>query len=194
MKEELDRIDDDVRSFELQALSSLRSICTIRRRYHHPFPDYELLIQQGKVKRVSDFLGSDPRMYIIHNMGNGCPYCAAYADGFNGILSHLRSVGKVLLVSPDLPDTLMQFAIARRWEFDIASVNGTRFSSDVGFEDSPGEYKPGVLLVERRDDRLFLAARYGFEPGDHFSPLWPMLALAGISESDWQPMLSYKPK
>jgi len=179
---------------EALMLESLQSMAAARRAFPpQPIEDYALQVPGAPAPRLlSEILGANERLFVIHNMGDGCAHCAVYADGLNGVLPHLESVGSVLLVAPMAPDHLAAYAASRGWRFQLASTRGVTLSADLGLEVA-GETWPGTFIVERSKSGLVVSARYVFNPGDHFSPVWPMLALAGIGldDDDWRPRLSY---
>src|SRR6266481_1402041 len=45
--------------------------------------DYTFATPDGPV-RLSQLFGDKASLFVIHNMGAGCPYCTLWADGFNG--------------------------------------------------------------------------------------------------------------
>jgi|SRR5579862_5670988 predicted dithiol-disulfide oxidoreductase (DUF899 family) len=187
--------DQAAQAGEVLMIKSLQDMCRIRRSFSPiEIDDYELQTPgSSSPMLLSEFLDYRARLLVIHNMGDACAHCAVYADGLNGVLPHLESIAEVLLVAPMSPEALGEFAASRSWRFALASTLGTSLASDLGFEGAPGEPLPGVFVVERSGVRLVVSARYVFNPGDHFSPVWPMLNLAGINldGEDWQPKLSY---
>ena len=54
--------------------------------------------------------GSMKDLFVIHNMGSGCPYCTLWADGYNGIYEHLTSRAAFVIASPDSPAAQQRFA------------------------------------------------------------------------------------
>jgi predicted dithiol-disulfide oxidoreductase (DUF899 family) len=46
--------------------------------------DYEPLGWGNKKVRLSSLFGKKDELILIDNMGQGCPYCTMWADGFNG--------------------------------------------------------------------------------------------------------------
>ncbi len=75
-------------------------------------PDYEFAGQYGTV-RLSELFGDKSDLFVIHNMGRGCPYCTMWADGFNGVLPHLEDRAAFVVSTPDAPDVQRGFAEAR---------------------------------------------------------------------------------
>lgn len=127
------------------------------------------------------FAGRD-KLLVIHNMGQGCRYCTLWADGLNGILAHLESAFSVVLVSKDPPELQRTFANSRHWKFRLASHQSSPYLA----EQTNGN-APGAALYELHDDKIIRKNSCDFGPGDLYSPMWPLLALAGLDESSWTP-------
>ena len=71
--------------------------------------DYTLASLDGGV-RLSALFGDKDHLFVIHNMGAGCPYCTLWADGFNGIMPHLENRAAFVVCSPDSPEQQRKFA------------------------------------------------------------------------------------
>ena len=63
-------------------------------------------------------------------MGQGCRYCTLWADGFNGLLSHLESAMAVVLLSKDPPELQRRFANSRGWRFALVSGANSNYLSE----------------------------------------------------------------
>src|SRR5712671_3467501 len=61
--------------------------------------DYELSTPNGIV-RLSELLGDQRDLIVIHNMGVSCAYCTLWADGYNGIYDHLAARAAFVVSSP----------------------------------------------------------------------------------------------
>ena len=70
--------------------------------------DYEFSTTEGKV-RLSELFGDKEYLFVIHNMGAGCPNCTLWADGFNGILPHIENRAAFVVASPDEPAAQQKF-------------------------------------------------------------------------------------
>ena len=93
--------------------------------------DYEFWTTEGEV-RLSELFGDKEYLFVIHNMGAGCPNCTLWADGFNGILPHIENRAAFVVVSPDEPAAQQRFRTARGWRFRLVSYLGTGFAHDMG--------------------------------------------------------------
>lgn len=100
-----------------------------------------------------DLFGDNDRLLAIHNMGQGCRFCALWADGFDGFLPHLESVMSVVLVSKDSPEAQRTFANARNWRFGLVSHGGGQYFREqtvMGGERN----MPGAVVYEREGRRM----------------------------------------
>ena len=137
-----------------------------------------------------DMFGNNDRLLVVHNMGQGCRYCTLWADGFNGFLPHLESVMSVFIVSRDSPDVQRKFANTRNWRFRLASHGGGQYIQEQTVMN--GEHNvPGAVMYEREGNRVLRKNAVVFGPGDMFCPVWNLLAMAGISDSEWTPQYNY---
>jgi len=152
--------------------------------------DYTLSGPQGPIK-LSQLFGQKNDLIVVHNMGKGCRYCTLWADGFNGVISHLENRAAFALCSPDSPETQHQFAQSRGWKFQMVSGHGSSFIEDMGFRGEKG-WKPGVSTFSRSaDGTIFRVARARFGPFDPFSGIWHLFALLGDGVKDWEPRYQY---
>jgi predicted dithiol-disulfide oxidoreductase (DUF899 family) len=85
--------------------------------------DYEFAVP-GETIRLSALFGDKDALFVVHNMGTGCPYCTLWADGFNGVYDHLRRRAAFVVSSPDDPATQRKFAAGRDWKFPMVSHQG----------------------------------------------------------------------
>jgi predicted dithiol-disulfide oxidoreductase (DUF899 family) len=151
--------------------------------------DYEFAVLGGTI-RLSDLFGDKDTLFVVHNMGTGCPYCTLWADGFNGVYDHLRQRAAFVVSSPDDPATQRKFAAGRRWKFPMVSHQGPTFAADMGYRRDDG-FRPGVSVFAREGARLFRVADTSFAPGDDFCSLWHFLDLVPEGNAGWRPKLAY---
>src|SRR5262245_2680925 len=90
--------------------------------------DYAFKRAEGGPVRRSELFGAKADLFVIHNMGQSCPYCTLWADGFNGAYPHLGNRAAFALSSPDAPEKQRQFADSRGWKFPLVSHEGTTFA------------------------------------------------------------------
>ena len=154
-----------------------------------PVPVYRFATLSGEVTLLELFGGRE-RLLAIHNMGQGCRYCTLWADGFNGLLSHLESVMSVVLLSRDPPRFQRDFANSRHWRFRLASHGGGDYIREQTVMEG-ADNMPGAVVYERSGDRAFRRSRAVFGPGDPYCSQWHLLALAGIDEGEWTPQYRY---
>lgn len=96
----------------------------------------------------------------------------------------------VVLVSKDLPDVQRRFANSRGWRFNLASHGGGDYIREQTVMQG-ADNMPGVVLYERQNDRIMRKNSAVFGPGDLYCPMWNLLGLAGLTESDWTPQYRY---
>jgi predicted dithiol-disulfide oxidoreductase (DUF899 family) len=103
--------------------------------------------------RLSELFGDKADLFVIHNMGQSCPYCTLWADGFNGAYAHLSNRAAFVVSSPDTPEKQRKFAESRHWTFPMVSHEGTTFAEDMGYHQD-GSWMPGVSVpAPERGDR-----------------------------------------
>src|SRR5437763_14966763 len=117
------------------------------------FENYRFATTDGAV-RLSELFGEREYLFVIHNMGEACPACTMWADGFNGVLPHLENRAAFVVSSPDDPPTQRAFAAARGWRFRMVSHGGTNFAADMGYRGADG-CLPGISVLRRAGDRIY---------------------------------------
>jgi predicted dithiol-disulfide oxidoreductase (DUF899 family) len=154
-----------------------------------PVKNYAFQSLTGKVTLL-DLFGAKDKLIVIHNMGQGCRWCTAWADGINGILTHLESEFAVALVSKDAPELQRAFAQGRQWRYTMVSHGGGEYIAEQTVR--PGETNmPGVVCYERNKDQIFRKNSSVFGPGDAFNPLFHLATLAGVGFEEFTPQYSY---
>jgi predicted dithiol-disulfide oxidoreductase (DUF899 family) len=151
--------------------------------------DYELAMRDGTV-RLSELFGDKDSLFVIHNMGTGCPYCTLWADGFNGVLSHLENRAAFVVTSPDAPQTQERFKAARGWRFRMVSHRDTTFAADLGYKSDDG-WLPGVSVFAKRAGKVVRVSDTGLGPGDDFCSVWHFLELLPEGDAGWRPRFTY---
>lgn len=157
--------------------------------------DYLLQGSDGAVS-LSELFGDRDDLIVVHNMGSGCSYCTMWADGFNGVVDHLRSRAAFVVVSPESPEKQAEFAASRGWRFGMVSDSGSTFTEDMGFritQDGNQYVMPGYTTFHRESDESI--TRVGsdmFGPGDLYSSPWHMFDMLADSEMAWRPKLRYE--
>lgn len=155
-----------------------------------PVKDYEFRTASQRSVRLSELFGAQEYLFVIHNMGAGCPYCTLWADGFNGVLEHLQSRAAFVVSSPDPPDRQQAFASSRGWKFRMVSHAGTTFAQDMGFG-REGNWMPGVSVFRRRGAQIVRVSDTAFSPGDDFCNVWHFFDLLPDGPAGWDPKYHY---
>lgn len=187
-----DSINAEIQALEGRLRQDSQRLAELRRSLPPlPVQDYKLQTRDESVK-LSEFFFDKEDLIVIHNMGTGCPNCTMWADGFNGVVNHLMDRAGILLVSPDSAEVLESFADDRGWLFPVASVKGTTFNRDLGFE-IEGQTQPGISTFHR-DPISGGMARVSSEDFDSFDPfcsVWHMLARLKDGVNGWEPKFRY---
>jgi predicted dithiol-disulfide oxidoreductase (DUF899 family) len=152
--------------------------------------DYEFVDYVGQKTKLSQLFGSKKDLILVHNMGNRCPYCTMWADGFNGLLPHLEDRTSFVVTSPDEPQIQKKFSDSRGWKFKMVSTSGTSFAKDMGFE-KDGLPQPGVSVFFQAADGIIRVGRDNFGPGDKYCPTFPLFDLLKDGTNDWQAKFNY---
>ncbi len=153
--------------------------------------NYQLAGTGGTTFRLSDLLGDKDDLIVIQNMGRSCVYCTLWADGFMGLLPHLRDRAAFVVVSPDAPAVQQEFAESRGWTFRMLSSEGSNFKRDLGFESEAGEQIPGISTFCRKGDKIINVANDFFGPGDDYCSVWHMFDLLDKGPHGWGPKFKY---
>ena len=191
MKTEIDKQVDEL-EYQLQEIK--RKLSELRRqRPPEEMRDYVLFDSAGREAPLSALFSDRTYLILVHNMGRGCAYCTMWADGFTGLLPHLKSRAAFALTSPDEPEAQKQFAQSRGWNFPIYSTAGTSFAADLGFDDEREGLMPGVSVFKKESDgRIYRVSRAEFGPGDNFCAVWHLFELLPEGINGWEPKLSYE--
>ena len=152
--------------------------------------DYEFSTTKGKV-RLSELFGDKEYLFVIHNMGAGCPNCTLWADGFNGILPHTENRAAFVVASPDEPAAQQKFKAARGWRFRMVSYLDSSFARDLGYHSDNG-WLPGVSVFRKRGKKIWRVSDSSFDEGDDFCTIWHLFDLLPEGANGWQPQYKYQ--
>src|SRR5579862_7181052 len=101
----IQEVDDQINAIEAELAELKKKLSQVRKtRPLEAIPDYQLTTSEGKPVTLSELFGNKSDLLVIHNMGQGCPYCTLWADGFNGQVDHLESRAAFVVVSPNTPE------------------------------------------------------------------------------------------
>lgn len=96
----------------------------------------------------------------------GCPSCSFWADGYDGLTSHLAARETALVVVSRAPlDELLAYRQRMGWSFPWVSSEGTSFNRDYAVSDTstynyrpldePADELPGLSVFVRHDGEVF---------------------------------------
>jgi predicted dithiol-disulfide oxidoreductase (DUF899 family) len=82
----------------------------------------------------------------------GCPACSATADGFNGVLAHLKARDVTMICVSRAPlEKLLAYRERMGWSFNWASSYESDFNFDFGVSAGEGTHDPAVPLLEANE-------------------------------------------
>ncbi len=181
------------RRIEREETSMLRrkaALARLRRRLpRREVPDYVFVRTDGRRTSLAELFGEKDDLIVVHHMGARCPYCALWADGYEGVRRHLEQRAAFVVASPDPAPVLRALAKRRAWRFRFVSSHGTAFFRDMGFEGKNGSPWPGVSTFRReKDGRMYRVASRPFGPGDDFCSAWHFLDLPADGPGGLEPI------
>jgi predicted dithiol-disulfide oxidoreductase (DUF899 family) len=182
-------LHSQIKTLENKISKDKDKLAALRRKAPlQPVADY--LVWNGKKKvKLSSLFGKKKEMILVHNMGSDCPYCALWADGFNGMLKHLEDRASFVVENDDTPAVQAKTKKARGWDFTFVSSEGSSLKEDLGFKDGE-DYAPGVsTLIKKPNGKLFRLAHTYFGPGDNYCSLWDLFDL--LPEAEWGAKFQY---
>ncbi len=154
-----------------------------------PVENYTFATPDGPVRLADLFRGKDT-LFVIHNMGASCRYCTLWADGFNGILSHLENRAAFVISSPDAPERQQKFKDSRGWNFRMVSHQGSNFAADMGYKNERG-FQPGVSVFKKQNGKVVRVSDQGLGPYDDFCAVWHFFDMIPGGAGDWSPQYKY---
>lgn len=141
--------------------------------------------------KLSELFKDKDQLIVVHNMGQSCPYCTMWADGFNGVFHHIESQAAFVVVSPDPVDNMKKFYNEKSWKFKLLSCASNTFKADLAFENNDKELIPGVSTFRKENDKIFITSSLHFGPGDDFCSVWYFFDLLHHKDDDWMPKHMY---
>jgi predicted dithiol-disulfide oxidoreductase (DUF899 family) len=156
--------------------------------------------------RLSElFERPDQTLVLMHFMygkkqAKPCPMCTLWADGYDGIVPHLRQrVSFAVLVAGD-PGAFAEYARSRAWRnLRIVGAAGSDLKQRLGFEQPDGAQWPGASVFRKHADGTLVhtySVNADLAPGqlrgmDLLSPFWSFLDLTPEGRGDFMPKRSY---
>lgn len=188
------KTDNQIDELEYQLQDLKQKLAELRRqRPREEIRDYQLRDSEGREAPLSSLFGDKKSLILVHNMGRDCSYCTMWADGFTGLLPHLKSRAAFVLTSPDKPEAQKEVVRSRGWNFPVYSTAGTSFTADMGFDDEKEGLMPGVsVFTKETDGKIYRVSRAEFGPGDNFCAVWHFFDLLPEGIDGWEPKLSYE--
>ncbi len=163
--------------------------------------DGDAALKETRLSALFDDPGKP--LVLMHFMYGGsmqdpCPMCTMWADGYDGVVSHLRQrVNFGVLVAGDLA-TFRRYAEGRGWRnLRLVSSEGTSFKRDFRMETPEGGQIPGASVFVKRGDQVIHTStssammRGQFRGMDLLSPVWNFFDLTPEGRGDFFPAKSY---
>ena len=200
---------DELLAAEIALRDQRERVAELRRKLPaDPIGDYALREESGGGVGESLlsqlFESPEQPLVLVHFMFGGaqrkpCPMCTCWADGYDGIVPHLRQrVNFAVAVAGDIGE-FAAFGRGRGWRhLRLVSSGGSTLKADLGFEDAEGNQFPGVSVFARRGGELrhaysgsALLGEAGGRGMDLLNPLWHFLDLTPDGRGEFLPELSY---
>ncbi len=154
-----------------------------------PVENYTFATTDGTTK-LADLFGDQDTLFVIHNMGASCRFCTLWADGFNGVLSHLESRAAFVVSSPDAPEKQQKFKDSRGWKFGMVSHRGSNFARDMGYMDD-NNHRPGVSVFKKEKGSIVRVSDQQLGPYDDFCSVWHFFDMLPEGAGGWAPQYKY---
>lgn len=156
--------------------------------------------------RLSELVDDQPLLLMHFMYGKAqthpCPMCTSWADGYDGIVSHLeRRARFAVLVAGDV-GAFADYARGRGWgNLRVLGAADSDLKRVLGFETEDGRQLPGISVFVREgghlvhfysqsaelgDDRF-----NGFRGMDLLNPLWHFFDLLPEGRGDFMPSKVY---
>lgn len=189
----LTAIDKEIQQLENELQEKKKQLAELRKKASpKPVNDYTFTDINGKGVTLTELFKDKNELILVHNMGKSCPYCTLWADEYNGVVHHLENRAPFVVISPDAPAVMKDFAAGRNWKFSIYSSMGTTLKKDVGFENEKGMVLPGVtVLTKNEKGEISEYSRAYFGPGDNYCAVWDYFDLLPEGSNNWHPKYSY---
>ena len=129
-----------------------------------------------------------------------CPMCTLWADGYDGIVPHLRQRVSFAVLCAGDAEALEAYGRGRGWRhLRLVSAADSELKARLGFEDADGAQVPGVTVFQREPDgrcvltyaQSAVLGADGFRGMDLLSPFWSFLDLTPEGRGDFFPATSY---
>ena len=209
--EEYRRVRDELQEAEKGLRDQRERVAALRRQLPLETmvddPIFEELRAGARSEVRLSALFTDPSkpLVLMHFMygkkqTESCPMCTMWADGYNGVVRHLRQqLNFAVLVAGDI-ETFTEYADGRGWgHLRLVSAAGSDLKRRLGFEGEDGAQLPGVsVFVQEADDSLrhfysqsALMGDDKFRGMDLLSQVWHFLDLTPDGRGDWFPKPEY---
>jgi len=95
-------------------------------------PDFALPDPKGRTVSLGALLAAGPAVVTFYR-GGWCPYCNIQLRAYQGVLAEITALGgRLVAISPQLPDGSLSTAEANKLTFDVLSDVGNRVARSYG--------------------------------------------------------------
>ncbi len=206
------RLRDELRDAEIALRDQRERVAELRRRLPLDTAIDDAVFEEVRdgarvPVRLSDLFDDSAKTLVLVHFMYGrkqekpCPMCTLWADGYAGIVQHLRRrVNFAVLVAGDI-GTFGEYARRRAWSgLRVVSGAGSDLKRRLGFEETDGTQWPGASVFQLQGNRLVHAysvsaklAEDQWRGMDLLSPLWHFLDLTPEGRGDFMPARAYDP-
>jgi predicted dithiol-disulfide oxidoreductase (DUF899 family) len=187
--------DKEIGKLQQEIEKIQKSISDLRKnRALELFEDYTLYHRDATPVLFSSLFKDQEELLVIHNMGKSCSYCTMWADTLNSATTIINDRVPMVLVSPNEPAVLNEFASSRDWKFLCVSAHGTKFIGDSGYsyeKECKIYYNPGVSAFVKKEGKLYRSNKDYFGPGDVYCSPWHFFDLLSKKDNGWTPKFEY---
>lgn len=205
------KLRDELQAAEVALRDQRERVAELRRKLprDHAIEDLEFEeIRDGRrvAVRLSELFDDRDKSLVLMQFMFGkaqtepCPMCTMWADGYNGVVPHLRQrTNFAVLVAGDV-GAFGDYARGRGWnQLRLVSAGGSDLKQRLGFEMEDGAQLPGVSIFELGSDGRPIhcysqCAMLGPDQGrgmDLLSPVWNFFDLIPGGRGDFMPRQIY---
>ena len=185
IEQQIAALEDEIREKKTK-LAELRKKTQTRE-----ITDYKILDLNGREVTLSSLFGNQKELLLIFNMGKSCRWCTLWADGFNGLASHLENRSAFALLSPDKPEVAKEFSESRSWKFRVFSDCDSSLRQDLGLRDNRNITPAAAAFSKVANGKIHYHGSSVFGPGDNYCVMYDLMDLLPVDSKKWEPQYQY---
>ncbi len=185
-------IETQITELEDQIREMKKELSALRKKVKPvEIENYFLTDLNGNQVSLQSLFQEKEELLLIFNMGKSCRWCTLWADGFNGLTSHLQNRVSFALISPDNYKEAKEFATSRDWKFNILIDADSPFRETIGLKSENGITPAAATFSMDDSGKIYLRTISEFGPGDNFCVMYDLLDLLPKGYNNWAPHFSY---